>query len=204
MSFLTNIFSSLPYLGIWGYWIVLLAALLESVVFAGVIVPGSTIVILAGFLSSQGYLDIGDLILFATIGAILGDNISYYLGTKGTKFFRAENKWLKIEHLERGKQFFHRHGSKSVFLGRFIAPLRAILPFVAGLSGMKKSRFLFWNVISAVLWSVSHLLVGYFFGNALTVIEVWSTRLGYTIGGIIVFLALIYFIRVIIIKHDRS
>lgn len=204
MNFLTNILPSLAHLGVWGYWLVLLAALLESLVFAGVLVPGSTLVVLAGFLSSQGYLDIGDLIWFATIGAILGDSISYYLGTKGAGLFRNENRWLKADHLERGKQFFHKHGSKSVFLGRFVAPLRAIVPFIAGLSGMKKSKFLFWNIISAFLWSASHLLVGYFFGNAFTAIEVWSTRVGYAIGAIALFLVIIYVIRFITVKHGRQ
>ncbi len=204
MNFLTNIFPSLAHLGVWGYWLVLLFSLLESLVFAGVIVPGSTLVVLAGFLSSQGYLDIGDLIWFSTIGAILGDSISYHLGTKGTGFFRNENRWLKADHLDRGKQFFHKHGSKSVFLGRFIAPLRAIVPFIAGLFGMKKSKFLFWNIISAVLWSTSHLLIGYFFGNAFTAIEVWSTRVGYAIGAGVLFLVLIYIIRFITVKHGRQ
>lgn len=204
MSFLNNILPSLIHLGIWGYWLVLLAALLESLVFAGVLVPGSTVVVLAGFLSSQGYLDIGDLIWFAAIGAILGDSISYYLGTKGTGLFRNENKLLKADHLERGKQFFHKHGSKSIFLGRFAGPLRAIVPFVAGLSGMKKSRFLFWNVTSAFLWAASHLLAGYFFGNAFTAIEVWSTRVGYAIGATVLFFILIYAIRFITVKHGRQ
>jgi undecaprenyl-diphosphatase len=177
---------------------------LESLVFAGVIVPGSTLIILAGFLSSQGYLDIGDLIWFSAIGAILGDGISYYLGTKGTSLFHNENRWLRADHLDRGKQFFRKHGNKSVFLGRFIGPLRAIVPFIAGLSGMKKRKFLFWNIISAFLWSALHLLVGYFFGNAFTAIEVWSTRVGYAIGAIAVFLALIYVIRFITVKHGRQ
>lgn len=204
MNFLTHILPSLSHLGIWGYWLVLLASLLESLVFVGVVVPGASFVVIAGFLSSQGYLDIGDLIWFAAIGAILGDSLSYYLGTRGTRFFHNENKWLKADHLERGKQFFHKHGSKSIFLARFIGPLRAIVPFIAGVSGMKKSRFLFWNIISAFLWSASHLLVGYFFGNAFTAIEVWSTRLGYAIGAIVAFLVLLYFIRLITVKHGRQ
>lgn len=204
MNFLTHILPSLTHLGIWGYWLVLLAALLESLVFVGIVVPGAAFVVIAGFLSSQGYLDIGDLIWFAAIGAILGDSLSYYLGTKGTRFFHNENKWLKADHLERGKQFFHKHGSKSIFLARFIGPLRAIVPFVAGISGMKKSRFLFWNIISAFLWSASHLLLGYFFGNAFTAIEIWSTRVGYAIGAIVVFLVLIYVIRFLTVKHGRQ
>ncbi|KKR34652.1 MAG: Phosphoesterase, PA-phosphatase related protein [Parcubacteria group bacterium GW2011_GWC2_40_10] len=204
MNFLTNILPSLSHLGVWGYWLVLLAALLESLVLVGVVVPGAVLVVFAGFLSSQGYLDIGDLIWFAAIGAILGDSISYYLGTKGTRFFHNENKWLKADHLEGGKRFFHKHGSKSIFLARFVGPLRAIVPFVAGISGMKKRQFLFWNIISAFLWSASHLLLGYFFGNAFTAIEVWSTRVGYAIGAILVFFALIYVIRFITVKHGRQ
>ena len=204
MDFLMNILPSLSHLGLWGYWIVLLISLLESLVCVGIVVPGATLVVLVGFLSSQGYLNMGDLIWFAAMGAILGDGISYYLGTKGTKFFRHENRWLKASHLERGERFFHAHGSWSIFLARFTGPLRAIVPFFAGLSGMKKSKFLFWNVISAFLWSASHLLVGYFFGNVFTVIEVWSTRLGYAIGLIIAFLALIYVIRYIIARHGRQ
>lgn len=204
MNFLTNILPSLSHLGIWGYWLVLLAALLESLVLVGVVVPGAVLVVFAGFLSSQGYLDIGDLIWFAAIGAILGDGISYYLGTKGTRFFHNENRWLKADHLESGKQFFYKHGSKSIFLGRFVGPLRAVVPFVAGISGMKKSRFLFWNIFSAFLWSASHLLVGYFFGNAFTIIEVWSTRAGYAIGAVVVFLLLVYAIRFITVKHGRQ
>lgn len=202
MDFLTNILPLLSHLGIWGYWLVLLFSLLESLVLFGVVIPGAVLVVFAGFLSSQGYLNIGYLIWFAAIGAILGDGLSYYLGTKGTRFFHNENKWLKANHLEHGKQFFHRHGSKSIFLARFVGPLRAIVPFVAGISGMKKNRFLFWNIISAFLWSTSHLLIGYFFGNAFTAIEVWSTRAGYVIGLLVAFLALIYAIRFIKIKFN--
>ena len=204
MSFLTDISLSLSHLGMWGYWLVLLTSFLESLVFVGVVVPGATLVVLAGFLSSQGYLDIGDLIWFATVGAILGDGISYYLGTKGTRFFHNENKLLKANHVERGKQFFHNHGGKSIFLARFVGPLRAVVPFVAGISGMEKSRFLFWNAISAFLWSASHLLIGYFFGNAFTAIEVWSTPVGYAIGAMIAFLILLYFIRFITVRHGRQ
>ena len=90
MNFLTDILPSLSHLGVWGYWLVLLVALLESLVLVGVVVPGAVLVVFAGFLSSQGYLDIGDLIWFAATGAILGDSISYYLGTKGTRFFHNE------------------------------------------------------------------------------------------------------------------
>lgn len=149
------------------------------------------------FLSAQGYLDIRNLIWFAAVGAILGDGIGYYLGTKGIRFFRHENKILKLSHLEKGKAFFQKHGNKSVLLGRFISPLRPIVPFVAGLSRMDRKTFLLWNVISGILWSITFLLLGYFFGNALTAIEVWSTRAGILLLSLLVLMILIR----IIVRH---
>ncbi len=154
-------------LGLWGYWAVLFVALLESLAFVGILFPGSTIIVLIGFLSAQGFLDIGDLVWFTVFGAIIGDNISYYLGHRGKKLFPGEGRLLKKNHLEAAERFFARHGNKSVFLGRFIGPLRSIVPFVAGFSRMNYGIFLFWNASSALLWSVSHLYAGYFFGGVL-------------------------------------
>ena len=178
MEFFTSLLPKIQHLGIFGYWMILLISLTESLPFIGLIIPGTILVGLFGFFSAQGYLDIGDLILFSAIGAILGDSISYYLGTRGTKLFRRENKILKLSHLENGEQFFRKHGNKSIFLGRFISPLRPIIPFVAGLFRMDKKVFLFWNIISGILWAVSFLFLGYFFGGALNAIEIWSGRVG--------------------------
>lgn len=133
--------------------------------FVGTLVPGSMLMYLVGFISSGGYLNIVTLIWFAAAGAILGDGLSYFLGTKGKRFFHNENRFLKLSHLERGEEFFRKHGPKSVFLGRFVGPLRPIIPFIAGLSRMDKKIFLLWNISSAFLWSASHLLIGYFFGG---------------------------------------
>ncbi len=203
MSFLNHILPTFAHMGMWGYWLVLLVSLLESLVLAGEIVPGAVLVVFAGFLSAQGFLDIGDLIWFAAVGAILGDGLSFYLGAKGTHFFRSENKFLKAVHLERGESFFHKYGSKSIFLGRFIGPLRPIVPFVAGLSKMDKKKFLFWNIVSAFLWSASHLLLGFFFGGALAALETWTTRVGYSIGIFFLFFLLLYVTKALVVKHGK-
>ncbi|MHB1769545.1 MAG: LssY C-terminal domain-containing protein [Minisyncoccota bacterium] len=203
MNFINHILPALSHLGIWGYWLVLLVSFAESVVLVGEVIPGSTLLIFIGFLSAQGVLDIGDLIWFAAIGAVLGDSLSYYLGTKGTNFFRNENKFLKTTHLERGQRFFKKHGDKSIFLGRFIGFLRPIVPFIAGLSEMSPKRFLFWNIVSAFSWAASHLLLGYFFGSAFTVIETWGTRVSYGIGLLILFLLALYGIKVFVIRHGH-
>ncbi len=205
MDFMTHVLlPALSHLGVWGYWLVFLIAFAESVVLVGEVVPGSTLVIFAGFLAAQGVWDIGDLMWFAALGAILGDGVSYYLGTKGTSFFRNENRFLKAAHLERGERFFEKHGEKSIFLGRFLGFLRPLVPFVAGLSKMDPRRFLFWNVISAVLWAVSHLLIGYFFGSAFAVIESWTTRVGYGLGALLVFFLLLYALKTFVVRNGHQ
>ena len=203
MEFLNLLLSNTSQLVFWGYATSFFAAFLESLVFIGVVIPGSTLVVLSGFVSSQGYVSLWGLIFFTTMGAILGDSLSYYLGTKGTRFFHNENKLLKVEHLDRGRQFFQRYGSKSIFLSRFIAPLRAIVPFIAGISGMGKKTFLFWNILSAFIWSTTHILLGYFFGNSLPVIKIWLTNIGYVLGGLIIFFVAIYIMRCILKKYHK-
>ena len=194
MEFLNSFLPTIQHLGMLGYWVVGLVSLLESLAFVGVLIPGAILVAVAGSLSAQGYLDLDDLIWFAAIGAILGDNLSYYLGTRGIKLFRAENKLLKLSHLEKGEQFFKKYGNKSVFLGRFIGPMRAIVPFIAGLSKMNKWSFLLWNVTSAFLWATLYLFLGYFFGGAIKMIEIWSSRVGIFLFSSFLLLAVVWFI----------
>lgn len=193
VNVITHIIPTLEQLGRHVYMLVFLAAFLESLAFVGAFIPGTLFVALGGFLAAGGYMDVGDLIWFAAAGAILGDVVSYYLGTKGTQFFRAENRLLSLNNLERGKRFFEKYGNKSIFFGRFIAFTRPIVPFVAGLSRMKLLAFLFWNILSGILWSVAYVLLGYFFGGALKAIEVWSVRLAYAALTLIVLFALFKF-----------
>lgn len=195
MDLLNFVLVSAQNLGSVKYWIALAAALTESLPIVGLIVPGGVIVGFLGFLSATDIFELQKLILFAATGAILGDIISYCLGIYGTKFFRLENKVLKLSYLESGKKFFKKHGSKSVFLGRFVGILRPIIPFVAGLFGMDKKNFLFWNVTSGICWAILFSLIGYFSGGALEVIKNWSGRIGLSVSGIIIFITAFYFLR---------
>jgi membrane protein DedA with SNARE-associated domain len=171
-----------------GYWALLMVSLLESLAFVGLVFPGSTFVVLMGVLSARGYWDLGDLIWFATVGAILGDGISYSLGKRGKILFTESSRIFRVSYLERGEAFFRKHGPKSVFLGRFLGPIRAILPFIAGLSRMEPRLFYVWNILSAIAWASSHLLVGYLFGNVCNMIEIWSGRAGFLLAVILLFL----------------
>jgi len=195
MEFLYSIFPTIQHFGTLGYWIVFLFAFLESLAFIGAFIPGTLVIALAGFSSTQGYLDVSDLLWFAAIGAIIGDNVSYYLGTRGKSFFRDENKFLKLSHIEQGEKFFEKHGDKSVFLGRFLGPIRPIVPFIAGLSKMNLKVFLLWNVISAFLWAAVYVFIGYFFGGAIKTIEVWLSRTTILILVLFVVLGAYWFIK---------
>lgn len=194
MDFIQHLLPTFEHLGIFGYWVAFLAAFLESLAIVGTFIPGAIIVIIFGFLSAEGYFDIGDLIWFVALGAILGDVVSYYLGTKGKMFFKNENKLLRLSHLETGEEFFKKHGNKSIFFGRFIGPLRAIVPFVAGLSKMNIKIFLFWNITSGVLWAIIHVLIGYFFGGTMSVVEAWMGRIGFIIMGLILVSVIFYIV----------
>ncbi|MFZ2655223.1 MAG: LssY C-terminal domain-containing protein [Victivallales bacterium] len=176
MDFANHIIKFTENFGFWGYLIAFLLAFLESLAIVGGLIPGTTAIVMLGFMCYRGYLNIYVLMAVTVLGAVLGDSVSYWLGTKGTHLFKEENRFLKARHLDMGQKFFDKHGNKSIFLGRFIGIIRPMIPFAAGLSRMNYRVFLFWNVFSGIVWGVSHIYIGYFFGGAFKIIESWSTR----------------------------
>jgi membrane protein DedA with SNARE-associated domain len=194
MESISNLLPALEGIGRAGYWLVLLVSFLESLAIVGAFIPGSLVIVSIGLLSSHGYLDIGDLIWFVAIGAILGDATSYWLGTKGERFFKNENRILKASHLDVGKAFFARHGDKSIFIGRFVGVVRPVVAFTAGLSRMHFGIFMLWNVTSAFLWAATYLLMGYFFADAFIVVEKWTGRVGIIVIALAALSAGAYFI----------
>lgn len=200
MDFTNSLITHLQTIGVLGYGLVFLATFLESVVLVGSFIPGVVVVILSGFVSAQGYLDIGDLIIYTSVGAVLGDLVSYYLGTKGTRLFRQENRLLKTAHLDKAKAFFAKHGNKSLLLGKFLGPVRPIVSFVAGLSHMPPRTFLIWDIVSTIVWATAYILLGYFFGGALSTIQTWSTRVGVVVLVLFATCVVIWFL----LKRSRS
>ena len=165
---------------VFGYWLAFLAALAETLLGVGLLLPGSTLVLLLGAMSAHGYLDLGDLIWFAVVGAVAGDNINFHLGKKfGTRWAREGIWFLKKEHFDRATTFFERHGPKSVFWGRFIPSIKEMVPFIAGLAGMRRSTFMLWNILGGIGWGLQWVLVGYFFGQSLYLARLWLSRFGF-------------------------
>ncbi len=155
------------------------ASFLEALAIVGTFVPGSTIVFAGGTLIGLGAIALWPTVVVAVIGAILGDGISYWLGRHHSA--RLRSIWplkSRPDLLERGQVFFARHGGKSVFLGRFLSPTRAVVPVIAGMSHMPIGSFYLMNVLSAFAWAALHLLPGMLFGASVSLAGAISARLG--------------------------
>lgn len=162
----------------WGFTIVFLVALFESLVLIGILLPGIVILFGVGTLIGLGIMELVPIWLAASFGAILGDSLSYMLGRR----FRGHllDIWPFSRYpalMERGTLFFRTHGAKSVVAGRFIGPLRPIIPAVAGMMGMKPGRFIAVDIPACVTWAPSFLLPGMLFGASLEVASEYTGRL---------------------------
>ena len=203
MDLINSLLPEIEHFHTLGYWVLLLIALLESLAFVGMLVPGTFFIILFGSLAANGYFSIVGLIWFAIAGAALGDIGSFFLGKRGTAFFSEDNRIFKTGYVERGKAFFQKHGPRGIFLGRFIGPLRSVIPFIAGMSGMEPRRFCFWDVLTVVVWAVSHLFLGYFLGHAWRVAEVWMTRIGIFLAAAAIILFCGYLLKRFLFKKGK-
>jgi membrane protein DedA with SNARE-associated domain len=136
---------------------------------AGVPVPGETALIAAAVLAQRGHYSLLSVIAVAALAAIVGDNCGYWIGRKGGRALLARTPFLR-DHYERAlppaERFFQQHGSKTVFIGRFIAVLRWTAAWIAGISRMPWWRFLAWNAAGGIAWATLVGVVAYAAGRA--------------------------------------
>jgi undecaprenyl-diphosphatase len=176
-------------IGPWAYLAIFLVVSLESAAFLGFFMPGEAIVLLGGFLASQGVLDVKLLIPLVAVAAILGDSIGYELGRLLQKsWFLRYGRWLGLreEHWRRIEDFFQRHGGKTVFLARFSAFFRILVPFVAGAARLKYLQFLLFNVLGGLAWATGSVLIGYLAGESWRAIEHWLGRAALIVAIVVV------------------
>src|SRR5215212_193722 len=160
----------------YGYLVVLFGVMLES---TGVPLPGETILLAAGVLVQRGHLDLGYTIAFGIAGAVLGDQIGYWVGREGGRPFVLKwGRYLFItqERLGRAEAFFERHGGKAVFLARFFSGFRVFGALVAGISRMRWAIFITYNALGGAVWATAVVLLGYFLGSSLALVERWLGR----------------------------
>ena len=171
-----------PYLEApWGYVVVGTATFLENSVGAGVIVPGETLVIIGGVYAALGDLWLPGVVMVAVSGAILGDNLGYWIGRRfGRGFLERHGRKVFVtpERLEAAERYYREHGGKTVFLGRFIPVVRSVGFIVAGVAGMDWRRFLAYDVLGAVIWGTGHSVLGYALGASYERWERYLTPIG--------------------------
>ena len=171
-----------PYLRApWGYVIVATATFLENSVGAGVIVPGETLVIVGGFYAKVGDLWVPAVAFVAAVGAILGDNLGYWIGRRfGRGWLERHGRKVLItpDRLETAERYYRQHGGKTIFFGRFIPVVRSVGFIVAGVSKMDWRRFFLYDVLGAVLWAVGHTAIGYTLGASYQRFERYATPVG--------------------------
>ena len=162
----------------YGYWVVFFGVMLEN---AGLPVPGETILLAAGFASAHGIFHLPLVMLIAACGAVTGDNIGYWVGHYyGRSFFERFGRFLFLSpaRLARMDAFFAKHGSKTIFVARFITGLRVFAAVFAGASRMRWRTFFFYNVGGAILWAAVIATVGHLFGDSWPILERWIGRSG--------------------------
>lgn len=171
------------------YLLLFFVAFAESVAVVGLIVPGSTLIVLAGFLVIAGKGTFTGLFLMATLGALMGDLLSLWLGKRyGSRILRMRIFRRRRAIVHYAQKFFINHGGKSLFFARFLGPIRGITPFIAGMSGFRASAAYVYISLSALLWGVVYPGIGYLGGSSLQQAQSFGTRFGL---GIIVLLLIV-------------
>ena len=153
--------------GHWLYLILFLIIFAETGLVVFPLLPGDSILFIAGTVVATAGLNIHLLVIVLIAAAILGDSVNYAIGNYiGPRAFdRPDSRWFKQEYLRRTQAFYDRYGGVTIIIGRFVPIIRTFAPFLAGVAGMSYRRFLAYNVVGGVAWIVSLVYAGYLFGN---------------------------------------
>lgn len=153
--------------GIWTYVLLFLIIFCETGLVVTPFLPGDSVLFAAGALASMGSINISILFIVFYLAAVIGDTANYYIGQKiGTKIIGKENnRFINKEYLIKAHNFYGKHGSMTIVLGRFIPIIRTFVPFVAGIGEMSYSKFIIYNMLGGLLWVTLFLGGGYYLGN---------------------------------------
>jgi membrane-associated protein len=175
----------------------LVYAVLFAIVFCetGLVVlpflPGDTLLFIGGAFCATGAMNIWLLMALLIIAAVTGNTVNYWIGSAiGHKVFTHDYKWLDKAALQKTHAFYENHGGKTIILSRFVPIVRTFAPFVAGVSEMTFAKFQFFNITGALLWVVSLVAGGYFFGNIPIIRDHLNTIVLVGVGAAVIPIAL--------------
>jgi membrane protein DedA with SNARE-associated domain/membrane-associated phospholipid phosphatase len=153
--------------------VVFLLPALESSAFVGFVFPGEIAVLLGGVLAYQHKVSLPAVLVAAVAGAIVGDSVGYEVGKRwGRRMLHGTiGRVVRHEHLDRAEHYLADRGGRAVFLGRFTAALRVLIPGVAGMSRMRYRTFVLYNAAGGALWAVGFVLAGYLAGTSWRQVE---------------------------------
>jgi membrane-associated protein len=173
--------------GFWTYLILFGIIFCETGLVVMPYLPGDSLLFVAGALAGSGLISPGILIISLIAAAVLGDTVNYWIGhTAGMKVLEMKYCLVRRDHLEKTEEYFTRYGGMTIVIARFVPFIRTFAPFLAGVGKMSYRWFLAYNVLGGVLWIVSFVLAGYFFGSIPIVQENFSLVI-YAIIGLSLF-----------------
>jgi membrane-associated protein len=149
-----------------GYALLFLVVFAESGLLVGFFLPGDSLLFTIGVVSGAGKLPIVPMILMLAAASILGDGSGFLLGgTLGYSLFQKDSKIFRREYLERTREFYEKHGGKTIVYAKFVPIIRTFAAFIAGVGKMNYSRFLLFNVGGAIGWVATMITLGYLLGK---------------------------------------
>jgi membrane protein DedA with SNARE-associated domain len=183
--------------GITVYAIVGALVFAEDAVFIGFLIPGETAAILGGVTASLGHTSMTTMAIVVVIAAILGDTVGYHIGARyGTRLLTVGPLARRRDRVDGARAMLARRGGLAVFLGRFVAFLRATMPFLAGIARMRYRIFLAFNAAGGVVWGIGSVLLGYVAGASYQKIET-------TFGAAAAVIVAIVAVAAIVVWHVR-
>ncbi len=196
MSAFVDHLTNLP--AVWVYLLVALLVFAEDALFVGFVLPGETAAILGGVTASIGHTNLAVMIVVVVLAAILGDSVGYQVGYHyGNRLLSVRSLARRREQIEGARDFLARRGGPAVFLGRWIAFLRAMTPFLAGTARMRYRVFLIYNIAGGVAWGVAVVVLGYVAGAS-------YQKVAHTFGEISAIIVAAAVIAVLIFWHVRK
>ncbi len=174
----------------------------ESGLLIGFFLPGDSLLFTAGFLASQGVLDLPVILVGTFLAAVVGDQVGYMFGARvGPALFkRPDSRFFRQSYVDKAQAYFDKQGPKTIMLARFIPIVRTFAPIVAGVGRMRYRTFVTYNVVGGFVWAIGVTLLGYYLGKSIPDIDKYL----YPVIAVIIALSLIPVVREVLKLRRES